>query len=108
MKLTFCAIDPNLLHYDLKVSLNNQYYVIASHGDELFTWDTEALPKDLKEYIDTHLVFKYEDDILCLTRDVAKELLKLSFKDDFRLTEMCKAFQGVYECYVTVIVYRKP
>ena len=108
MKLTFCAVDPSHLHYDMKLSLNNQYYELATHGTELFTWDTDALPMDLKEYLEKDLIFKEDDDILLLNRDVAKELLKLSFKDDFRLTEMCRAFQCVYECYISVVVFRKP
>lgn len=108
MQFTFNTIDSSHLHYDMKLSLNNQYYELVTHGTELFTWDTDALPAGLREYMEKNLIIKADDDILLLTRDVAKELLKLSFKDDFRLTEMCKAFQCVYEGYVSVVVYRKP
>lgn len=108
MDIIFTAIDPKYLSADHRLDINNQYYYLSKYGDNLLTWDIYNLPAGLKEVLldyfkDTNL----STDLKILDRATAKQLLQLAFKDDFRLAEMCKVFQAVCECYVTVVVYRK-
>lgn len=108
MKITFTAIDPQYLDPECRLDMHNQYYLLALRGNDLITWDIEKLEPDLQAYLNNLLKdFRPEYEVGYVTTSTAKDILKLTLDNDYRLAEACKIFTVASGGYVNVVLWCK-